>query len=276
MKQRLLTLIFLFAISSFAGNVLAQDFDNPLAPTEKGTKVLLGPCAGINNVTHAADKLATFAGDKYCPYFDGGTGNGFYFGLTYEYPFGKPAETISSIIARVIYSSYNGSMSIAGDEYPSLVESVDNPNNYEVIRSATRHDLDVKYSVAAIEIMYKQNFMKEYPLGITAGPTIEIPLTNDVYQTYKIVKPDNAQFRVNEKYNYKDNYRTVVLKDGPIDNAVGVRIGLKFGLQYEIILGEGLYVVPALYYNYSITKVKSDEDWRINLFQFGADLRYAF
>ncbi len=277
MKLRLLPLTIAALLVIQFVEMNAQGDASPIEPEETGTAILIGPCAGINNVSQSADKLATFAGDPYCPFFDGGAGKGFYFGMTYEYQIGKnKAQSTSSIITRVMYSTFPGSMDSEGDEWPSLIEDQSNPTGWSVIRSSTKHDLDISYSLAVIEFVYKENFIEGNPVGITVGPTIGIPIQNQVTQEYNLVEPENVQFAEVAGYEYKNGRRTVVVQDGEIEEATAVRVGIKFGLQYELILGENYFIVPAIYYNYGVTKVKADEDWRINAFQFGVDLRYAF
>jgi hypothetical protein len=145
-----------------------------------------------------------------------------------------------------------------------------------IVKSTTKHTLEVDYNVLAVEVMYKQNFIKEVPLGVTFGPSFEFPLTKNVKQEYQLVTPLTAQFSKVDKYNYSADNRTVILKDGEIDKAAGIRVGIKIGVQYELILFQRAYIVPALYYNYALTNVKSDEDWSINVIQVGCDIRWAF
>jgi hypothetical protein len=286
---------FLLAVAilmlAFVGNLFSQGGASPIAPEELGTKFYLGPVVGYNSVSHSTKKLATFAGDAYCPFFEGGTGQGFFGGLTYEYPLGKKIEeSTSSIIGRVIFSMYPGSMKQQGDKFPSLVEDELAPELYRIVNTETEHSLDISYSVVALEVMYKQNISKSIPLGVTAGPTFEIPIQKDIEQLYKLIRiTNNKGDEINEnvsfarvynndgslKYEYRDNDRTVVVKDGEIENAAGIRIGLKFGLQYEVIIGEGYFIVPAVYYNWSLMNVKSDENYRINLWQVAVDVRFA-
>jgi len=282
MKIRLLPLAVAVLMLTYVGEVFAQGAATPLGPEELGTKIYIGPVFGYNSVDHATKKLATFAGDAYCPYFKGGTGQGFYFGLTYEHHLGKKIEeSTSSIIGRIIYSMYPGSMTEQGDKWPSLIPDTQDPTGWSTTNSETEHTVDINYNVLSLEVMYKQNISVDIPLGVTAGPTFEYPISKNIVQKYNILSPNNVQFnRVYKpdgslKYEYENNDKTVIVKDGDIENANPLRIGIKFGVQYEIIIGEGYYIVPALYYNWSLLNVKSDEDYRINAFQVGVDIRFA-
>ncbi len=274
MKIRLLPLAVAFILIAQTVVVFGQGA-NPLAPETDRSVIYTGPVFGYNSVSHSANRIATFAGDALCPYFDGGTGQGFYFGWSYEQHLGKKIEeSTSSIIGRVIYSTYPGSMTTSGDDYPSLVTSDQDPSNVRVIRSKTKHDVDISYSVIAVEIMYKQNLSTSVPLGLTVGPTFEFPISKNITQQYKLLT-EGVEFKDDPQYTYADNHRTVTVKDGPIENALGFRFGIKVGIQYEIIVKQGWTLIPTAYYNYGITKVKSDEDWRINAFQVGMDIRFA-
>ncbi|MFH1052356.1 MAG: hypothetical protein V1779_15655 [bacterium] len=279
MKIRLLPLAVAILMLAYVVEVHAQDADaNPLGPGEAGTKIFLGPCLGYNSVSHSTAKLATFAGDRYCPSFEGGTGQGFYVGLTYEHHLGKKKEeSTSSIIGRLIYSMYPGSMKQVGDKFPSLIPVDDaiDPSGVSITDSETEHTVDITYNVLSLEVMFKQNLSLDVPLGFTAGPTFEYPIQKQVLQEYNILSPPDVKFAKVDKYDYKNNDRTVIVKDGDIDNASPIRIGIKFGLQYEIIIGEGYYIVPAVFYNWSLLNVKTDETYRINAFQVGVDIRFA-
>jgi len=276
MKIRLLALAVAALMLTFIVDVFAQGDATPLGPEELGSKIYLGPVFGYNSVSHATQKLATFAGDAKCPYFEGGTGQGFYVGLTYEHHLGKKIEeSTSSIIGRIIYSMYPGSMKQQGDKFPSLIPDLVDPTGWSFTTTETEHTVDITYNVLSLEVMYKQNISVDIPLGVTAGPTFEYPIQKTILQQYNILRPDNVQFAKSDKYKYENNDRTVIVKDGDIDNANALRIGIKFGVQYEIIIGEGYYIVPALYYNWSLLNVKSDEDYRINAFQVGVDIRFA-
>jgi hypothetical protein len=38
----------------------------------------------------------------------------------------------------------------------------------------------------------------------------------------------------------------------------------------------GMYIVPAVFYNFGVTNLNSDFDWRVNALQIGVDLRFSF
>ena len=281
MKFRLLLLvlgfIFIQSYESFSQGAEA----NPLAPGQTSSAIYLGPVVGYNRSMHSVD-LSSFVDDPLCPFFTNGANNGFYAGLSYEHLFGNVVGSRHSIIARVLYSTLPASFTKEGDEYPSLVDA--GSGKYETVTSATRHSIEVSYNLISVEVMYKFNVVGN--LGLTAGPAFDFPIKKTIEQKYEIIKPDNVQFkRVDvtqdkyKNYQYQNNDRTLIVYSGDIPEASGFRLGLKFGIQYEIIMKGRWYVVPAVYYNLGLTNIgKKDaktESWKVSAFQAGIDVRFA-
>lgn len=275
MKVRFLPLAILALAFIFPYETFGQDEDTPLIPVQQGTRIYVGPVAGYNRSMHSVD-LASFVDDPLCPFFSNGTANGFYAGLSFEYHLGDPTDSWHSIIVRGLYSTLPAGFEVEGDTYPSLVD--DGQGGYTTVLSSTRHSIDVEYSYASFEICYKVNPVSGTGFGITVGPTFDFPFTKTMVQRMDLVEPLNVQFRrdPNSGYKYENNDRTIIVKDGDIEGASGFRFGLKVGVQYEILMGKGWYIVPVAYYNYGITKVTPDiENWNVNAFQMGVDVRFA-
>lgn len=279
MKVRILLLAIAVLIFSQAIESYSQTAeDNPLIPVSTSKKIYLGPVVGYNRSMHSV-KLSSFVEDPLCPFFENGSNNGYYFGLSYEHLFGAVVGSKHSLIARVLYSTLPASFTKEGDKYPSLVD--DGAGGYTTVMSSTRHAIEVAYNLICAEVMYKFNAIGN--LGLTAGPTFDFPMTKTLDQRYELVEPLNCQFKtqpqVPDKYGftpyYTDNDRTFVAKEGDIPNAAGFRFGFKIGLQYEIITGSKFYIVPAIYYNLGLTNLSSEYSWKVNALQAGVDLRFA-
>jgi hypothetical protein len=275
MKVRLLTLaIAILFLTTFSGAIAQQGLDDPLAPAPEASAFFVGPVFGFNNSLHTVD-LASFSEDPLCPFFTDGSASGFYAGLSAEFFIGGVVNSQHSIIGRVLYSTLPVSLTKEGDVYPSLVGEGD---QQQIIESSTSHDVDVEYNVLSAEVMYNYKVIPRFGLGITGGFTFDIPMTKTIYQTYNLIQPLNFKFkRVDnyEDFQYINNDRTIVVKDGDIEEASGFRLGLKFGLQYDIRFAGGFYVVPAAYYNFGITDLTSAEDWRVDAIQIGVDIRFG-
>ncbi|MFW5701780.1 MAG: hypothetical protein ACOCX7_02405, partial [Bacteroidota bacterium] len=231
---------------------------------------LIGPVVGFNRSMHSVD-LASFVDDPLCPYFQSGSANGFYAGLSFEYLLGDPARSKSSIILKVLYSTMPANLQVTGDEYPSRV--LDAQGNDQIIYSSTEHTVDVAYDMLTFEPLYKLNLF-ESNFGIVVGPTIDLTMTSTRTQKMSLIEPLEAQFIEKPGYTYEDDFRTIVVADGDIPESSGLRLGVKAGVQYEILF-QGFYVVPHVFYNFGVTQLSSAEDWRVNAIQMGVDVRFA-
>ena len=277
MKVRLLALaVAVLFLTLFSRSYAQLGEADPMNPGEESSAFFIGPVFGINNAMHTVD-LASFAdavNKPLCPYFEGGNATGFYGGLSIEYFLGDIKNSQHSIIVRALYSTLPVTMEREGEVYPSLVGEGD---QQQIVESSTTHNIEVDYNVLSFEAMYNYRIIPRFGLGITGGLTFDVPITKTIYQTFNLIKPLNFKFKRQEGlgYEYTNNDRTIIVKDGDIDDASSFRLGLKFGLQYDIHFGERFYVVPAVYYNFGITNLTSAEDWRVDAIQAGVDIRYA-
>jgi hypothetical protein len=275
--KRNFNLIFLVLIGIFIyNNVMAQrgkitEYASPLDPSAKPTPIYVGPAAGVNIMGHNMTvKNLNLVDEPMCPDFTNAEGLGFYAGLTFEYLIGDVATSNSSIIVRALYNTYPGSVTKEGDTYPIATSTG------EIVNSTVEHDLTIECAAVTLEVMYKFNPIPGFGFGLVAGPTFDYILSKDMEERFMLVAPNNAQFEPKEGYEYRDNNRTIIIPTHQIDNASAIRIGLKVGVQYEILLGSKFYIVPSAHYNLGITNFVSDFDWRINPLQVGLDARYAF
>lgn len=266
-----LTLAIASAIPTFA-------LDDPLAPTKSVIPFYFGPVIGYNRVLHSAD-ISTFNEEAVaCPVFQNGSANGFFAGISFEYLLGGAKNSTSSIIARLLYNSMPANFEVEGDRYPS---NAVRPNNTDtLIYSSVSHKNEVIYDMITFEAQYKLNLF-DSEFGIVVGPTFDFALTKDQNQTVQLVEPDYAKFievtpeeQAKQGIKYSADGRTLIAKEGEIPNSNALRIGLKFGVQYEIILNSGMYIVPGFNYNYGVTNLSSDDDWRVSAIQIGVDIRF--
>jgi hypothetical protein len=270
----ILVLSFIFSTISYA-----QDIENnPIFPTYQRPPIYIGPVFGYNRSMHSVD-LASFD-EAICPRFNDGNSNGFYAGLSWEQLLGDVTNSTSSIIVRVLYNTMPAYLETSENPIPSLVTVVDNngnPINETVINSSTTHTMEIKYSMISGEVMYKLNPIQGLPLGFTIGPTFDFAMSKTQDQRYKLLQPLEAQFKRNPNagYQYTDNDRTIIIKEGDIPESNAFRFGVKAGVQYEIITAGRTYIVPAIYYNFGITNLSSRENWRVNSLQMGVDIRFA-
>ncbi len=273
MKVHLLPIAILILLINISFS-FAQD-ENPLEPGQQSKPFYIGPTFGYNRSLHGVE-LQTIADPNVpCPSFTNGQSNGFWGGLTFEYHLGKIKDSKSSIILKVLYSTLPASLKKGGDQYPTLLDFA---NKDTIINSKTEHLSEVTYDLVSFEGFYKLNLF-DSPFGVTIGFDIGYAMTRNFRQTMNLIEPLNAQFKINPNYEYINNNRTVIISDGEIDASTAFRFGMKVGIQYEINLKRVLFapavLVPVAYYNYGITNLVTNNDWRVNALQIGVDLRWA-
>lgn len=252
--------------------------DNPLAPTQAAIPFYFGPVVGYNRVLHSAD-LSTFNEEAVaCPVFQNGSANGYFFGISFEYLLGGAKNSTSSIIARLLYNSMPANFEVEGSNYPSMALLPDNRDT--VIFSSVTHKNEVIYDMITFEAQYKLNLFESL-FGVVVGPTFDFAMTKDQNQTVQLVEPSYAKFQEvpladqqAQGIRYSADGRTLIAKEGEIPNSSAFRFGLKFGVQYEIILNSGMYIVPSFNYNFGVTNLSSDDDWRVSALQLGVDVRF--
>lgn len=287
MKLRLLLLSALLAIS-FNTPTMAQG-ENPLMPSFERAPIYIGPVIGFNRSLHSVT-LQPFPqsiddeGNLLCNPFENGTDNGFFVGLSWEYLLGDVETSNSSIIVRGLYNTFPSTLEAGGDSFPSLATVEGQNGGQQIINSSTEYINEVNYNVFTIEAMYKLNPFPGLPLGFAVGPTFDFAMVREQNQMMNLVEPNNAYF---SNYNpetqtstdgnvYTNDGRTMVIREGEIDESSAFRFGLKAGVQYEILTSGKLYIVPGLFYNLGITNLSGQEDWRVDALQMGVDFRYAF
>lgn len=246
------------------------DESNPLAPAAQPPRIYVGPIAGFNQNFHSGG-FTSFVLDVQCPNFTSGNATGFYGGFSMEYLLGDPKDARSSILARLTYDNRPASFSEGDEEYPTRI--LDNGLDTTVITSV-EHSAEITYDLIGLDILYKL-MLGNTKVGVMVGPTVGYVMSANVEQFFKLLKPLEGQF-VPEPgpYEYRDNNRTIVINDGDVPDAATLRIGIKVGVLYELSLRK-LIVAPHIFYDFGITKVTSNENWRVNAFQAGVDVRFA-
>lgn len=279
MKLKTSTLLIATIVLLLSSFSLKAQMESPIDLEYERPPIYIGPTIGYNRSLHSVE-LKSFADDALCPVFNNGSSSGFWIGLTWEQPLGEVKNSNSSIIVRGLYSTLPASLEVSGFRYPSLVSQYNAQGQVisnEVIYSSTVHTNEVNYSVVSLEVAYKLNPISGMNLGFTLGPTFDFALTKTQDQQFNLVEPLNASFdpTQNPQYQYTNANRTIVVADGDIPESSAFRLGIKAGIQYEIILKNRAYVVPAIYYNFGATNLTTQEDCRANALQVGVDIRFA-
>lgn len=262
---------FFAAFIMSAASLLAQQEigarATPLQPARRAPRIYVGPVAGYNNSLHSSS-FQSVSGDVQCPTFTGGTQNGYYAGLSFEYLLGKPRDSKSSIIARAVYNTFPAFFKEGGDTRPSI-----DPVTGAIYDSEVEHTAEVKYSTFDIELIYKLNLFNSN-FGVVIGPTIGFVADVERVQRMNLIRPDNAIFKPQDGTEYENFGRTAITARDQIPGHATTRLAIKAGAQYEITVGRVL-VVPCAYYNFGITKLSDADNLRVNALQVGVDIRFA-
>lgn len=262
-------------------NVLADESDeediDPLNAGKLKSRIYVGPVVGFNRVQQTGGFLSQST-DVSCPSFKDGSANGFFAGVSFEYLIGDPKSSRSSIIARLLYNTMPSTFVTPGDNLPSLVRV----NNVDEVRtSTTENEARITYNLVNLELMYRFS-LGNTPFGIVAGPDIGYAITQNLDQDYKLIAPNNAVFLTsitsNPAVKGVDNPsapRVAYLQRGAMENAQKLRLAIKAGVQYEIILRR-ITVIPSINYNFGILGIRSDyPSWRVSAIQPQIDIRFA-
>lgn len=250
-----------------------EELSDPLAPADEPPRIYIGPIGGFNQNYHTGG-FASFNNQGNCPVFGTGDATGYYAGLSMEYLIGGPKDSRSSIIARLAYDVRPAQFYQGGDVLPSRV--LLNETKDTIIDSKTEHVAEIKFSMINLDILYKY-MIGPTRLAVTAGPSIGYVLKGSIDQRFNLLEPLDVQFirdTNNTQFTYENFDRTIVVKSGDIEELSSIRLGIKLGLQYEFSVRKFM-VVPAVWYDFALTKVTPQENWRVNALQAGVDIRYA-
>ncbi|MDR0927874.1 MAG: hypothetical protein LBO69_08945 [Ignavibacteria bacterium] len=263
--------IILCTSSIYAQRGAVKQYADPLMPAQQPTPLYIGPALGINYMGHSMD-IPTFAFSN-CPNFENANGLGIYAGITLEHLFGEVATSSSSLIFRILFNMFPGSVTVNDNSYP-MRDAAGN-----VVNNLTENVMDIDYNAITFEVMYKINPIPGNGLGIVVGPSLDYIMTKNRTHEYNIVSPLEGRFDPSLLPDYavlSNNNRTATMYDGEIEDASSIRFGLKAGVQYELLLGTKWYIVPSVAYNFGITSVTSKYTWRVSPLQAGVDIRFAW
>ncbi len=252
----------------------------PLAPAAAPPRIYVGPIGGFNQNFHSGG-FRSFKGDPACPVFEAASATGFFVGGSFEYLLGNPSEATSSILLRLTYDSRPVTFAVREEGTATL--PVIDTTRAEIVDVTTEHHAEINYSLLSLDALYKIMISRDIPVGVAVGPTVNFVIVGTAKQTYEIVSPNNAQFDTTRKTNsvirYEDNAQVMVFVDGDIPNRSSFRFGIKAGLFFELNLRKFLFapalVVPGIWFDAGLTKITTVENWRVNAFQAGVDIRWA-
>lgn len=264
------TLVFAFCcVALTAGDAAYAQGSNPLDPVVPQSKVLVGPRVGVNRNFHTGG-FRTIE-EPNCPEFTSGSGWGFLAGLTAEFQLGESW----SLIPAITYSSMPGQFTQTLPDALVLI-----PGEADPVEQTVTTQSDITYSLVTAEVLWKQEFLVTgggLRLSAAAGPTFSYVLGGSNRQIQQLVEPQNARFTNPSGLPAEDNGRRLILYDGDIPGRSSIRASLKGGLQAEFgLFNDAWLMSPGVFYDFGLTDVSGNENWRVSSVYLQVDMRRAF
>jgi hypothetical protein len=264
MRNRLFAFLTLAAIG-ITSSASAQT-GSVLVPTVQ-TGFLIGPIGGINLVAYSTDPFPVLNSEKSCFTALNGSDIAPWGGLTFEYPLGNANELQNFIIVEALYDSKSSKFT---SQSGSSQTTPTKKNGIEADGSVTTA-LDAQLNYLLINLAYKYNFTPgPSPVGpgIQVGPSIGIRMTSTLNKTVTVTASSGNQPPADKSAT------ATVTSPSAVPNASGLRIALRAGVTYDIPFTQEWIATPTVGYDFPITKVNADYNWRASAVFAGIAFRY--
>ena len=228
-----------------------------------------GYCRSIN--TYKIRLLCT----ELCGYYPYSTGNGYNIGIKSEYTLSKGSIFNFSVSTELLYEVLSSEVTKEGGEYYDTCGNI-----YPPKRIATQGRLEITYSQISWDLLF-QIALTNIGIGLCVGPNLSIPTNKNKKEFYEIVNPEGAIFSrcmlddlkaMGVNYMYENDRRLIII-DSNNPNYNNIRIGLTYGLYYNIDLGF-MKIEPWIFYDHAFTKLSDKYDWYIYNFKAGMSILF--
>ena len=266
MKIKLIPLlcILLLALVSFVSAGKAQgtlaEIDSLEAPSRKGLSI--GMTGGVTTDIHQGDSPYRKAiDDPSCPVITTSSNRGYMFGITGEYQFNNWLALRSTM-------AFHAHQSYGKEELPEakvLLPNPDDPMGDPIIVSQTvglEGKWDYTYTSLGLSAVFDvitlgPGSIQGY-LGLEWGSVAEI----ESRLVQQLDEPENQRFVTSST---APSTRTVEIpNDLPAENISSSRFSLQGGIAYDYPLFNELHIQPGIGFDYSLTPVISDPDWKMH------------
>ncbi len=261
MRKSLLLLLSAFVVLAVANPASAQNIIKP----EVQTGFLVGPIGGINLVAYNTDQFAVLNTEPTCFLAQNGSDVAAWGGISFEFPMGNPNELQNFIVGEVLYDSKSSkfsSLNGSAQNIPTKLNGVTDQN------SSVTTALSASLSYLEVNLAYKYNFTPgPAPVGpgIQVGPVVGIKMgaTYDKTVTVQAINSAGA-----------DETYPPVTASTAISTAAGLRIALRAAATYDLSFSNDWIATPTVGYDFPITKVDPDNNWRASALFAGIAFRY--
>ena len=263
MRNRLFVLLSAFGVLVMAGRVSAQNIIHP----EVQTGFLVGPIGGINLVAYNTNQFGILNLEPTCFTAQNGSDVAAWGGVSFEFPMGNPNELQSFIVGEVLYDSKSSKFSTGTSSATNIPTKL---NGYVYANSSVTTALSASLAYLEVNLAYKYNFTPgPSPVGpgIEVGPVVGIKTTSNFNKTITVTATNGTGAG-------DGSQDETVSAQSAIADAAGLRIALRAAATYDISFTNEWIATPTVGYDFPITKVDPDQNWRTSALFAGIAFRY--
>jgi outer membrane protein OmpA-like peptidoglycan-associated protein len=224
---------------------------------ESGSRSAIGGFASYNFNQHAANFGSLPGVPSCCPNFESGSGPGFMLGGLYEF---RLTEDLS-LGMRADYANQGGTLS-AIERTPVAGAGGD------MLNATIEHLLDARIASIGIQPLLGYRFFGG--LSAHAGTRFGYVLSTTYEQKETLLEPAGTG-------TFENGLRQRNFSEGAIQEASSLQAGLVAGLSYTLPLNDqgSLFLVPELFYHYSLTPVVQNLTWKLHALTAGVAIKYV-
>jgi hypothetical protein len=264
MRTRLIVLLFAFGVLVLGTRASAQNIIHP----EVQTGFLVGPIGGINLVAYNTDQFGILNLEPTCFTAQNGSDVAAWGGVSFEFPMGNPNELQSFIVGEVLYDSKSSKFSTLNNSAVGIPTKL---NGYVDQNSSVTTALSANLAYLEVNLAYKYNFTPgPAPVGpgIQVGPVVGIKMTSNFNKTITVSAISPSATADGQALDQ------TVSSTSAITDAQGLRIALRAAATYDISFSNDWVATPTVGYDFPITKVDPDQNWRASALFAGIAFRY--
>jgi|GEM_PF-1509808 hypothetical protein len=258
---------FALLISGVAPNRALAQQGGVLSPQVQ-VGFLAGPVGGINLVAYNSDAFPILSSEPTCFLAQNGSDVAAWGGVSLEFPLGNPNELQNFIVGEVIYDSKSSKFT---NQNTAAAATPTKLNGFVDNNSSVTTALNANLSYLVVNLAYKYNFTPgPSPVGpgIQIGPSVGIKMAATFNKTVTV-----AAISPNATADNQEAVQTVT-NSSTITNAAALRIALRAAATYDISFSNDWIATPIVGYDFPITKVDADQNWRASALFGGIAIRY--
>lgn len=174
------------------------------------------------------------------------SGNGFYAGMFWEIPFGNVVNSRYGMFITAVYSRMNLNFTMNYDNYE--LQTNDGFRN-----SAAMYSNDIDLSYLQFDFLYVWRFVDQISIGI--GADFGFLLNSELKESFDLLNlSPELKFSDDAENIFSNNNKTLILKEMDFKEFKSFDFALTFNLQYEILLGTGIDLIPNIAYKIILSK----------------------